>query len=398
MAIYPVPPSERYPQGGFKVVVTVWAGGKKEETLSVSDYSGKRAAQEAAKRRELDLKDELKKKRTYSRHMATSSLKCSAVKTFADIMEFYKSTPVKKGKNRGKERTFAGDMSRYNRLIDDLGKCAPWEVPDQLTIACTSWLDDLELEPATVNRHITMAKCAMRAAHQKRIGEHQEPLIPHNYLSDFPLYDENNIRFRILSDQERKDLWKALGEICPSIQKLYYMALCCPIRMSELVNIKVAHTKQIDGCISLPETKAGPARIIPIPEGLRDHIRRIGPGIEHVFHDGRGEPLGYPNKEGRIIFDRYRPFRAALAKAKIQAQTDSDVIGYNFHKTRQEAAMLLWQEGKPEDEIMLLGGWYSREAFLRYFDRSLALRIRAKQFLIGTEWKSDFAEDLRKAA
>ena len=46
--------------------------------------------------------------------------------------------------------------------------------------------------------------------------------------------------------------------------------------------------------------------------------------------------------------------------------------------------MRLWASKKPdgtwfsEDEIMMMGGWNSREAFYRYFNRSIALQVRLK--------------------
>ena len=42
IGLYDVPPSERYPSGGIKVVVPVRGAGKREKTVSIADFPGKR--------------------------------------------------------------------------------------------------------------------------------------------------------------------------------------------------------------------------------------------------------------------------------------------------------------------------------------------------------------------
>ena len=387
MAIYP---TER----GYKVAVTKRIGdknAKREKSFYTVDFTGKRPCKEAAENEERLFKDELR--RMQEQETVPGSLK---VHTFKDILDLYLKTPYKKGKNIGKPRRFNGDESRFNRLVDELGKCRPWEIACALEEKTAHWLD-LDLEPSTVNRHIAIAKSAIEIAYKYRVGTGavRKRLIPENYLEEFPLYKENNIKFRILTDEERLILWNRLGKTYLPLQKLYYHALTVPIRMSELVNIRRKHCNAISGCIVIPNTKAGPSRTIKVPEGLLQDIRHWPEGVEYLHHDLKGQPLGYWDaKEGRIAFNRYKYLRAALKGE----EDEISIEGYNFHKTRQEAAMLAYQDGKPEDEIMLTGGWHTREAFYRYFNRELALQIRTKTFEIGTTWREQFPSDLKKVA
>lgn len=399
MAVTFKDPTDKYRQGHYLVNVQVWKAGHRAKVVPVSDYPGKKEAKRAAEEIERELVEQLKQERDNKTFSNRSGSSLKFAETFKDILLYYAKSPLKRGKNKGKERAFNRDMSRYNRLMEDLGSCKPWDLEDALSERCTYWLDELDLDYSTVNRHITMAKSAVLTAYKAKIGNgpNRKRMIPENYLEDYPLYEENNIRFRILSDIERQILWNRLGKISIPHQKLYYHALCYPIRMSELVNIRREHCFQISNCIVLPETKVGPARTILIPEGLRDFVNNWPAGVDYLHHDEKGNPLGtWDAKQGKIVFNRYKLFKKALAGNPEAG--DIAITGYNFHKTRQESAMMLYQEGKTEDEIMLIGGWNSREAFYRYFSKELALQIRTNTHNIGMAWKSYFVNEIKKVA
>lgn len=402
-----VPPSEGFPKGRFFVNVQVRRGGHRERWIDCSEYrtigKAEREAQALERRLISELESDRARKDSEAGKKPVPVLPVSNVETFAQVLNNYRTAPTLRGPNRGKIRRLTRDESRFNRLLRDLGDFAPWEVEHRLTEVCTKWLEDEELEESTVNRHITMAKCAMKVAYKTRIGGGPERarMIPEFYLEDFSLFDENNIRYRILSDDERKKLWKNLGEVYQPLQWLYYLALSVPIRMSELVNIKLSDCRQVEGCIVIPRTKAGPARTIRMPEVVQHRLSRLHPTVTYLHADEHGNPLGYySEREGRLIFSQYEEFRAALTKSGIPYKGDVEkgIVGYNFHKTRQEAAMLAYQDGSTEDEIMLRGGWHSKEAFKRYFNDELAMEIRSGTFKIGTEWREHFKADLRKVA
>ena len=390
--IWEVEPSDRYPKGGFKVVVNLWKSGKREKTLSIADYRSKKECKDAAEVLRLQFKNELK-----SEQKSAASGSSLTPRTFKDILEVYKSTPMRKGKNKGHLRTFEGEVARIAVLESELGPLRPEELEDKLHDFVAYCLEEKELSPATVNRHIAIAKCAVNTAHKRWIGEgsQRRRMLEFNYLEEFPMLEENSIRFRILTGEERDLLWSRLD---PELQRLYYHALCVPIRMSELVNIRREHCNQISGCIILPETKAGPSRTIKIPEGLMDFVLHWPNGIDYLHHDSDGKPLGsWDEKRNRIEFNKHKKIQSALL-GDPEKEGNVSITGYNFHKTRQEAVLRMYQEGDSIDKIKLVGGWHSDEAFFRYFSKELATQIDSKTFSIDTAWQTVFAEQIKKAA
>lgn len=399
--LYKIPVSESYPKGAIKVKVPIWKGSKREHTFPIHNYYNLTECKEdAIKWRDL-VKKELKENRTLDgirvQEDATNPSSLKFAKTFKNIMEIYKGTPLKRGKNKGHARKFIREEGRYDRLVEDLGDCPPWQVPAKLRERCAYWMDTLDLEPSTVNRHITMAKCAMTTVYNIKIGpgELRRRLVPEDYLEDFSLFEENNIHFRILTEDERSRLWKALPL---PLQRLYYHALCMPIRMSDLINIRTGDCDMINGCVVLQDTKSGAKRTLLMPEGLKEYRRKLPSTAEFLHQGDNGYPLGYYSEvEDKYILMSH--WHAKWQKAVDESGiNEGQSVKYTFHKTRQESAMLLYQAGKAEDEVMLMGGWRTRDAFYRYFNRELALQIRSKLFSIDNKFQTEFAEFLRKVA
>lgn len=397
-------PTTDHPKGGITVKVRLFGTtAKREQTLWLDDYSGSMTkCKDAAKRWRDDTKDELKLLKS-SGVVPSKSTQGSLthIRNFKDIMELFKRTPLKRGKNRGKIRTLLREEGRYDRLVDEFGKLPPWQVPAKLREKAAEWLDTLDLEPATVNRHITMAKTAMQIAYESRVGsgEIRKRLIPENYLSNFQLFDENNIRYRILTEIEREKLWKELPE---PLKVFYFHALSVPVRKSDLINIGLEMCDQISGCISLPSTKTGKNRTIVMPDWLQRWRNQLPSTATHLHCNLDGTPLGYfSERENKWIMMSHweEKFRSACIAAGIN-HVDNETEGkYTFHKTRQEAVMLLYQAGHSKDDIKIIGGWESDDAFKRYFNDELALQIRNKLYNIEEEFKTSFAEELlRKAA
>lgn len=402
--LYRHPVSERHPKGAIVVKIRLRGTPKREKTFSVSDYLDsvtdcKAAAIAWREAQKVELRD-LKKFSSGNSNNSSDTSSLKMVKTFKNIMELYKSTPLKKGKNRGKERKFTREKGRYDRLVEELGKFQPWEIPGELRKKCAYWMDTIELEPSTVNRHITMAKCAMQIAYETKIGygEIRRRLIPENYLDDFQLFEENNIRYRILSDAEREKLWNALPL---PLKALYFHALHVPVRKSDLINIRLEDCNQISGCIELASTKNGNTRTLVMPGWLQNYRNNLPAGATHLHCNTDGTPLGYFNeREGKFIMMSHweQKFREACITAGINSESDEETK-YTFHKTRQESVLLLYQEGYSKDEIMDIGDWESEDAFKRYFNKELAIKIKSGLYSIGDQFKTRFAEELiRKVA
>lgn len=306
------------------------------------------------------------------------------VKTVGEALARYRARRL-----RGRE-TLVKQEPTYKRLVDVFGGLqleGAW-------LAARSFVDRYqdtgELRPASINRHLEMLKAAIRELYETRT-ESGARLIPDNYLSAFPLLDEQNIKYLILDETQMGKFWEALD---PRLRPFCYFAWRVPIREGEAFNIRREHINQFSGLIQLPYgfTKNQEQRQIKILPEMEEYTRRfLASPADWYFNRGEAEgwaPMGYkdPQQGGRIIFSLDAHWKRAAAAAGAPA--------YNLHKTRQQAVMSLWADGWSEDEIMLFGGWKSRESFYHYFNREMALWIRQGQHAIDTSWKQSLCVNL----
>ena len=118
-------------------------------------------------------------------------------------------------------------------------------------------------------------------------------------------------------------------------------------------------------------------------------------GADYLFNKGAENdylPLGtWCDKKGGIVWSGRAAHDAACKIAGIS--------GYNRHKTRQEAILSLYSEIRDLDRIRYIGGWMSRTAFERYYDKGLIEQIEQGLFNFDISWHSEYsAELLRKVA
>ena len=135
-------------------------------------------------------------------------------------------------------------------------------------------------------------------------------------------------------------------------------------------------------------TKNGDGRWLPIPKECEVYFDSIPNECEYLFakfENGEYLPLGYPCKRTKQIIPSFR-------KAWDSACSRSEIEGYNFHKTRQQAAMQLLYEGWTELEVMMVGGWRSIAAFRRYVHADeILLQKRLGKWEIDTRWYTELA-------
>lgn len=371
--------------GKYKIIVTVRGKFKKKEATFQTSYSKPcLSAKIQAEKEALRLKTALiqKNKDWLCEKTGWRSLK---IGTFGDALKLWLNTPQKNGKSR----TLKKQEYRYNVLMDKLGHLPVNRIYGGMMEFRKSMavkVDKGELAPGTVNRYITLAKSAVNCAYNHRVEDEDfKRAIPENYLSQIPMLPEDNIEYLILTDQDRLRLWNYLPDI---LKPLYYFACRIPMRLSELLSLRRVNIDQVNGFIYLSgsNTKNGIGRQIKIMPELKTYVNSING--EFLFDVPR-----HTRKDGTIDFGGYKLWYKAVKEAGINKR-------YNFHKTRQEAVMGMYQEGCTKDQIMRLGGWRSEAAFNRYFIPEVAIHIdqNKKEQIIDTSWYQKFAPDLTRVA
>ncbi len=348
-------------RGKFKVVARVWPDLKKEATVF--------GTMDDAKAKELELKKELLAKKA-----GIDAAKSSKFRTIGDCLRYYDQ----------EQRTWGDEI--FFKLLENFDHVLLEEAWDRLA-AYSKYMQNstnkigTTYKPATINRHIAMLKGAVSAAYKAR-------KITINYLSGFSTLPELNKKYRTLSCSEIRKLYYELAE---HIRPLFFFALTVPCRIGELVNLRKEQYDPVRGIIQLndDETKNGEGRWLPVFKEMKPYFDSIPKGCPFLFymHTEKGyKPLGYWSpKENRYKPNIQTGWEGACRRAGI---TD-----FNFHKTRQQAAMdLLISHNFREIECMMVEGWKSYEAFRRYVRADeVMLMIRLKKWEIDDSWKADLA-------
>ena len=299
---------------------------------------------------------------------------------FKELLLYYHHTHPKLEKGKKCQ------MSVYNRLMLYLGEFPVEDVWGGLeafvekftNLTCKTTYR--KYAPATINRHISMAKATIRLAYFRRINNMR--WIQENYLEGFKTLKENNIRYKIISGVEIKAINMHLPE---HYKAIHYFASIVPIRVSELRQLKKEHLNLFQRIIQLPLSlcKNGFPRFVPIDKEMLPYFESLkNIPCDYLFH----KFIKNKNKYCQV-----GDFRKAWKTACLKAGVNSKE--YNFHKTRQQSAMGLLQQGFSTEEAMIIGGWKSRDAFERYCrvtEEMIKLRLGIGS-KIDFSWKSEIA-------
>lgn len=307
------------------------------------------------------------------------------VQTFGEALELYRDAP----KKNGERRRLVGAQGRFDWLMDNYGSVpihgihnALWRLRTEAEAGKLSW------SPGTVNRYITMAKGAVTAAYKAR-DAYGERRLDVNVLEGFPTLMEDSVRYRILSAEERRRFWAH----CPVMYRpLWYYASRTPARVSELINLTRRDVNHMGGMLahlSASNAKGRFSRNLVFWPEFQGYVQSyLESPADHFFNQGPPDyaPFGYQS--------RVRGKRCMHTDWLNDTCRAAEIEGYNFHKTRQEAVMYLYQEGWSRPEIMLVGGWKAEASFDRYFNPELAAMIDKGIATLDTSWHQEFAADL----
>lgn len=196
-----------------------------------------------------------------------------------------------------------------------------------------------QIQNSTVNRELACLKAIFRRAHM-------DGKIAKNPMAGFKLLEEDNVRDKVLTDEE----WQRFQFASPHhFRPVSVTAWETGMRFSEIINLKWSQVDLKNEFIQLygENTKTGKSRKVPISPFLMNTLKRLPRINEWVF-----------NYKSRHLTD----VRTAFAKACKQAGIED----FRFHDLRHCFVTRKRREGIPDRVIMAITGHVTMECFKRY--------------------------------
>ena len=215
------------------------------------------------------------------------------------------------------------------------------------------------VRPATVNREVSFLRRIFNVAITDGLAE-VNPVKSKLFLK------ENNARVRFLTPDEETRLRAAIGE---HAWALVGLALQTGLRRGEQFGLRWEHVDFAVGIITIPRSKSGQARRVPMNDTARDILRNLPSRLKNGWV--------FPNQSGRRPLDAKnfvnRVFLPALAHAGI--------TGFHWHDLRHTFASRLVMAGVDLRTVQELMGHQSYELTLRYSHLAPAHTLEAVQRL-----------------
>jgi len=194
--------------------------------------------------------------------------------------------------------------------------------------------------PATINREIACLRSILRRAAN-------EGVIDSVPVNEFTLLPENNVRDRLLSQEEFDRL---LPHCPPHAQLVLLTAYHTGMRLSEIMNLTWDKVKLNESLIYLEEedTKTEEKRFVPICEELKSMLESLPRHQSNRVFTYNDTPLNSLRNS----------FKTALKKAQIE--------GFIFHDFRHTRINNWRLEGHDYFRIMAASGHKTMSTFKRY--------------------------------
>ena len=223
---------------------------------------------------------------------------------------------------------------------------------------------------STVNRYRTALSAVLTWARHRRLT----PKGWHNPAHDVKGASEGSGRTRFLSKVECDRLLKVAHiSAWPKLHLLVLMAITTGARRSELLGLRyrdlvVPDDKVLPGTATLPRTKNGDARCLPLTPAVCAEIRR------HAV--GAPDALLFP---GKFRVDRPYAIEAAWRNALKIARIE----GVRFHDLRHTCASYLAQSGASLLEVADVLGHRSLAMTKRYAHLTVNSKTKLVQNVLG---------------
>jgi len=289
---------------------------------------------------------------------------------FKDMVKLYLEDHARPNK-----RSYLDDAYRAKRLRAVFGDKALSEITLQDIERFKGKLAQ-EVSPKTVDHHIGLLKTIYNKAIQWGKTEA-------NPTKDAKLFRRNNQRVRFLSDEEEAKL-KAVFD--PRFWHFVELAIHTGMRRGEMFNLRWADTNFQTRIITIPRSKSGETRHIPMNDRTVEILRGLPSRMksEWVFPSLTGAtPMGGDNFSKRV-------FNPAVKKAGIE--------NFRWHDLRHTFASRLVMKGNDLRTVQELMGHKDITMTLRYSHLSPAHKMAAVQTLIQgkNEVQTDTSTDTGK--
>jgi integrase len=215
------------------------------------------------------------------------------------------------------------------------------------------------LAPATINRELAFLRRIFNVAIEDGKAD-TNPVRPKMFTK------ENNQRVRFLSEKEETALQKAIGK---TEWPMVAVAIHTGLRRSEQFNLCWENVDFNTGIITVPRSKHGEARRLPMNDTVREILRSRPSRLKsaYVFPSATGEtPLDGQNYVNRV-------FLPALKAAKVD--------GFTWHCLRHTFASRLVMKGVDMRTVQELLGHKTLAMTERYSHLSPAHQLDAVQRL-----------------
>lgn len=219
--------------------------------------------------------------------------------------------------------------------------------------------------PATINRYAAAIGAVVTWAMKKRIAP-KGMVHPCRTVERQP---ENNARTRFLSQEEARRLLTACrASSWPRLYALVLLALTTGARQGELTGLTWGDVDLEQGRATLPRTKNGDARVLPLVPAAVEELRKFkGAATAWVFESPR---------DPKRVFAFRGQWQRALEEAKLK--------GVVMHTCRHTAASMLAQEGASIIEIADVLGHRDLKMAKRYSHLSTGHKSELVTRVLGT--------------
>jgi len=222
----------------------------------------------------------------------------------------------------------------------------------------------------TLNRYRTTLGAVLTWARHRRLT----PKGWHNPAHDVRGEREGNGRTRFLTPDERDRLLKvARLSAWPKLYLLILMAITTGARRGELLGLRyrdldLPDAKDENGTATLPRTKNGEARVLPLMPAVVAEIKRHGVGVP--------DALLFPGR-----FRRDQPY--SIEEAWRRAMKNARLENFRFHDLRHSCASYLAQSGASLLEIADVLGHKSLAMTKRYSHMTVQSKAKLVRNVLG---------------
>jgi len=244
--------------------------------------------------------------------------------------------------SRVNKRTYKDDCQRIGRFIKEFAGKTLREISIQDVERIKAKLAN-EVAPGTVNRYLGVLKGLFTKAIEWGKADS-------NPVKKVKFFKENNARVRYLTGEEEVAL---IREIPEEHRPIVIVALNTGLRRGELFGLRWENIDFRTGIITIPLSKHGEARHVPMNEVVRETLRKLSSRMrfDYVFTSKIGTPLDPNNFINRV-------FKPALKRAEIK--------DLRFHDLRHDFGSKLTMNGTDIRTVQELMGHKDIRMTLRY--------------------------------